>query len=95
MKKNTRTLFIGLCVVLMMALFSGVAISQDRVVVIGTVNADFQIVADNDQVFEIGDNEKGEELIGLVDKRLRATGTVEEEDGKKVLTVISYEVIDE
>ena len=95
MKKNKRYLLIGLCAVFMIVWLSGLAISQDGVVIIGTVNADLQVIADNDQVYEIGDTEKGEELRGLVDEKVKVTGTVEEYDGAKVITVTSYEVIKE
>ena len=95
MKKNKRYFLIGLCAVFMIVWLSGLAISQDRVVIIGTVNADLQVIADNDQVYEIGDTEKGEELSGLVDEKVKVTGTVEEYDGAKVITVTSYEVIKE
>ena len=95
MKKNKRYLLIGLCAVFMIVWLSGLAISQDRVVIIGTVNADLQVIADNDQVYEIGDTEKGEELRGLVDEKVKVTGTVEEYDGAKVIRVTSYEVIKE
>ncbi|NQT56283.1 MAG: hypothetical protein HQ551_08650 [Desulfobacteraceae bacterium] len=95
MKTNKKFLFVGFLAILMIAWLSGLAISQNRVVIIGTVNADLQIIADNDQVYEIGDTEKGEELSGLVDEKVKVTGTVEEYDGAKVITVTSYEVIKE
>ena len=79
----------------MVAFLSGLAISEDRIVVTGTVNSDYQIVADNEQVFEIADNEIGDELAKLVNKKVKATGTVEEADGQKMLMVISYEVIED
>ena len=95
MKKNKRYFLIGLCAVFMIVWLSGLAISQDRVVIIGTVNADLQVIADNDQVYEIGNTEKGEELSGLVDEKVKVTGTVEVYDGAKVIVVTSYEVIKE
>jgi hypothetical protein len=45
-------------------------------------------------VYEVADNEKGGELLELVDKKVEATGTVEERDGKKVITVTDYQVIE-
>ena len=61
----------------------------------GTVNADGQIVTDNDQVYEIGENKKGDELFELVGKKVKVTGTIKEEDGTKVITVNSYKAIEE
>jgi hypothetical protein len=52
-------------------------------------------VADNDQVYEIGDTEEGEELAQLVDRRVIVVGTVIEEEDTKVVMVTSYEVTKE
>ena len=93
--KNKKYLFIGFLAMLMIAFLSGPAISADSVTILGIVNASYQIVTDNDQVYEIAESEKGDELIELVDKKVKVTGTVEEDDGTKVITVTSYEVIEE
>jgi hypothetical protein len=95
MKKNKKYLFIGFLAMLMIAFLSGPAISADSVTILGIVNASYQIVTDNDQVYEIAESEKGDELIELVDKKVKVTGTVEDDDGTKVITVTSYEVIEE
>ncbi|MCG2774690.1 MAG: porin [Desulfobacterales bacterium] len=95
MKKNKKYLFIGFLAMLMIAFLSGPAISADSVTILGIVNASYQIVTDNDQVYEIAESEKGDELIELVDKKVKVKGTVEEDDGTKVITVTSYEVIEE
>jgi hypothetical protein len=95
MQKKRKYLFIGFLTMLMIALLSGPAIATDSVTIVGTINADGQIVTDNDQVYEIGENKKGDELFELVGKKVKVTGTVAEEDGTKVITVISYKVIEE
>jgi hypothetical protein len=95
MKKNRKYLFIGFLAMLMIAFLSGSVISADSITIVGTINADGQIVTDNDQVYEIGENKKGDELFELVGKKVKVTGTVVEEDGTKVITVISYKVIEE
>jgi len=42
----------------------------------------------------VNDSDKGNELIPLVGKRVRASGTVEEdEDGNKILTITGYSVV--
>jgi hypothetical protein len=52
-------------------------------------------VTDEGTVYDIAENEKGDELIELVDQKVRVVGTVEEDDDSKVITVESYKVIDE
>ena len=95
MKKDKKHLFIGLFAMLMIAFLSGPAISADSLTLVGTLNADGQIVTDNNQVYEIGENKKGDELFELTGSKVKVTGTVTEEDGARIITVISYEVIEE
>ena len=95
MKKNKKYLFTGFLALVMIAFFAGTAISANSVTIMGTINADGQIVTDNDQVYEIGENKKGDELFELIGKKVKVTGTVAVEDGTKVITVTSYEVIEE
>ena len=79
----------------MIAFLSGPVISAKSVTIMGTINADGQIVTDNDQEYEIGENKKGQELFELVGKKVKVTGTIKEEEGTKVITVTSYKVIEE
>ena len=95
MKKNNKLLFAGFVTMLMIAFLAGPAISEKSVTIVGIVNDSYQIVTDNDQVYEIAENEKGDELIELVDQKVKVKGTIEEDDGTKVITVTSYEVIEE
>ena len=93
MERNKRNFFIGLCAALIVVLLCGPVISDESIVIIGTVNVYMQIVADNDEVYEIGYSEAGEELARLFDKRVIVTGTVIYEEDTKVIMVTSYEVI--
>jgi len=95
MKKNKRFLFMGLCAIIIIAFLSGTAISGETMTITGTVNDNYQIVADDNQVYDVVDNEKGAEVVDLVGKKVKVTGTIEEEDGKKVITVTSHEIIEE
>jgi len=88
-------MFMGLCAIIIIAFLSGTAISGETMTITGTVNEDHQIVADDGQIYEVADTEKGEEVTDLVGKKVKATGTAEESDGKKVITITSYEVIGE
>jgi hypothetical protein len=93
MKKNKRFLLMGLCAMIIVTFLSGSAFSLETVTIAGTVNEDYQIVADNGQIYQVADTEKGDEVIDLVGKKVKVTGTVEESDGEKVITITSYEVI--
>jgi hypothetical protein len=84
-----------ICVLIITGFLSGVAFSDNTVTIKGKVNESYQIVADNDVTYEIGANEKGDELGDMVDRKVKVTGTVMEDEGTKVIMVISYEVIEE
>ena len=65
-----------------------------EVTITGTISEE-GIVADDGQVYSVAENDKGEQLMDLVDKKVRVIGTVEEREGKMMIEVTSYEVIQE
>jgi hypothetical protein len=70
-------------------------IGQKSLTIIGTVNDSYQIVTDDGNIYTVGENEKGDEVISLIAKRVKATGTVDEIEDRKVITISAYEVIGE
>ena len=96
MKKNHRIFLIIVCAIFFVTLSIGSALSADEVTILGTVNDYYEIETDDGDVYEIGVSVQGDELVGQVGARVEVTGTVEEdEDGVKILTVISFRVITE
>lgn len=89
------------CVALLLATAGPAAV---EVSITGTVYADEWDDKDNliavvietadGDVYNVSDHGKGKELLKLVDKNVRATGTVEETDGEKIITVMAYEVME-
>lgn len=94
MTQKKKSLFVGLLAMLMIAFLAGPAISTDSVTIIGTVNDNYQIVTDNGQAYAIAEGKKGDELVELVGKKVKATGIADEVDGEKIIEVTSYEVIE-
>jgi len=95
MKKNRRFMFMGLCAIIIIAFLSGTAISGETMIITGIVNEDYQIVSDDGQIYDVADTEEGAEVVDLVGKKVKVMGTVDESDEKKVITITSYEVIEE
>ena len=93
MKKNKKFLFVGLLAMLMIAFLAGPAISTDSATIMGIVK-DGYILTDNDQVYYIGEGGQGDEVMQLEGKKVRVTGTIEDEDETKIITVTSYDVIE-
>lgn len=83
---------IGLFVLLVM---TGV-FAADIAVIEGVVNDDFQIVTDDNQIYEIGFTDEGEKLAEEITKRVKAKGEIDiDEDDIKTINVVSYEIINE
>ena len=60
----------------------------------GTINEDNQIVTDDGKTYDVVDTEKGDEVVEMVDKKVKATGTVEESEGKMMISITAYEVLE-
>ena len=88
-------LFIGMNLIFLVALFSGAGISEENVTIVGTVNNEYQIVTEDETVYEVAETEKGDEVVELVGKKVKVMGIVEESEGTKIITVTSYEVLGE
>ncbi len=75
-------------------IFAASAMGAEKTIV-GEVNDNFQIVSGN-QIYEIEDTEKGKDLAeNHVGAKVKVTGSVEERDDMKILTVVSYKVLSE
>jgi uncharacterized protein affecting Mg2+/Co2+ transport len=71
-------------------------IGQKNLTIVGTVNGSYQIVTNDGNIYTVEENEMGFELIDeCVGKQVRATGTIEDTEDMKIITVTSYEVIGE
>jgi hypothetical protein len=66
-----------------------------RVTVMGKISEKGDIVTDDGKEYVVADEDMRKELMGLVNKKVKATGTVEEREGKTTINVVSYEVIGE
>jgi hypothetical protein len=105
MKRNTHLLLLVFGVLMMTLMFAMVAVAEEEEeAIIGTVAAAttdssgkvtaVKIIADEGE-YLVENNDKGKELLKLVDKDVDASGTVKEKDGKKTITVTEFEVIEE
>jgi len=63
------------------------------VTITGMVNDNYQIVVNDEEVYELADTEKGNEVASHVGKKMNVTGLVEEVEGIKRITVESFELI--
>ena len=94
MRRNGKKLVIGILALALVAFLAGPALSGGTVTITGTVNEDNQIVTDDGKVYDVVDTEKGGEVIEMVDKKVKATGAVEESEGKMMISITEYEVFE-
>ena len=94
MRRNGKKWVIGILALTLVAFFAGPALSGDAMTITGTINEDNQIVTDDGKTYDVVDTEKGDEVVEMVDKKVKATGTVEESEGKLMISITAYEVIE-
>ena len=58
----------------------------------GVINADGQLVDDEGMVYDIADNEEGDEVMEMVGRKITVRGTVMETEGTKIITISSFEI---
>lgn len=62
--------------------------------VTGEVGMGYNIISEDGTVYVIAETEKGEELAAMVGEIVKVTGTVQESEGEKVITVESFTLVD-
>ena len=71
----------------------GLAMAGD-VTVSGELTDSYQIVTETGDVYDVTDDEKGEELSEYVGKKVVVQGALKEEEGIKTITVTSFKVVE-
>jgi hypothetical protein len=94
MRKTTKKLLTGMLIIGFVSMFAGFAIGGD-ITIVGTVNDEYQIVDDAGTVYDVEDNEKGEEIVEHVGQKIQVKGTVMEDEDGKMITITSFTVMEE
>jgi hypothetical protein len=90
-----RKMFWALAAMLLLLMPSTIPAWAADITITGEVNDSYQLVADG-QIYEIADTPKGNELAeNHVNDRVKVTGTVEEQDDMRVITVKKYQILTE
>jgi len=91
MKKSLGIVIFMLTAICLLA--SPVAVN--RTTLVGEVNYSYQIVADN-EIYEVGDNARGDDLVlNYSAQKVKIVGQLRESDKLKIITVESFEVVEE
>ena len=93
--KTKRFFMEILLILIILAAFPFVS-SAEEVTIFCEVNDNYQIVGEDGQIYEVTVNEIGNEVVHkLISQIVKVTGTVKEEEGEKIITILSYEVLAE
>ena len=66
-----------------------------EITIVGEVNDTYQIVADN-KIYEVANTAMGDDLVmNYIAEKVEVTGTVEENEEMKIITVTSFKVVPE
>ncbi len=95
MKKNRKVSILLLCTMFLLLAGTVPAAAGEQVTISGTVNAAYQIITDDQQAYDVAESEKGDEVVEMIGRKVKVSGTVEEQDGAKVIFVTFYEVVEE
>lgn len=68
--------------------------SGESVTLSGTIDKDSNFVADNGDAYTLSDNDRSLELKALTGKKVEIKGTVMEEEGKKTVEVMEYNILE-
>jgi hypothetical protein len=71
-------------------------VASEMMTIEGEVNDNYQLVDGSGQFYEIADTTQGNELAEKhVGEKVKATGTIEENDGYQVFVVTSFQILAE
>jgi hypothetical protein len=94
MSKHIQKIALSILIIGFIALLASLTAAADEVSITGTINDDSQLVSDSGTTYDIGDTEKGNEVMDLIGKKVTVKGTVMESDGAKIITITSFDVIE-
>jgi hypothetical protein len=93
MRKITKIRWISLLLTVALFLSMTAPALAGEATLIGEVNDSYQLVV-NGQIYEIADTPKGNEMAeNFISSKVKVTGTVEEKNDIKTITVTDFQVI--
>ena len=87
---------LGVVIVILTAICLLVSpVAVNRTTLVGEVNYSYQIVADN-KIYEVEHNAAGDDLVlNYIAQKVKVVGHLRESDELKIITVESFEVVEE
>jgi hypothetical protein len=96
MKTKDRSFFIGLLVFFILSAMFLTKAQAEQVALVGEVNDTYQIVGEDGQIYEVAADEIGNQVVlTLISQKVKVTGTIKEKNDVKIITILSYEVLED
>jgi hypothetical protein len=95
MQTRNKIIFLSLLCFSITFLFSSYIVFAGDITIVGEVNDTQQIVADG-KIYDVAETPKGDDLVvNYIAEKVEVTGTVEEKDEMRIITVKSFRVVPE
>ena len=95
MNRNFRKSGYGLLMVMLILGFVSSAALAGSMTVVGTIGDDNTITDESGAVYQIGESEKGDDVVEMSGMKVEVMGMVEEgTDGSKTIMIDSYKVVE-
>ena len=95
METRNKILTLGVLCFTAAFLFYSYVVFAAEITIVGEVNDTFQIVANN-TIYEVAETPMGDDLVkNYISEKVQVTGTVEEKDDMKIITVKSFKIVPE
>jgi len=95
MERRKMNVVAGLIVMTMLLSLPLAAVAGSTTIE-GEVNDSYQVVASDGQVYEVTDTTEGNDLVeNHIGEKVKVTGTVEQDGDVKVITITTFQVIEE
>ena len=95
MKKVNNSKFLCILLFALFVWFFSCPVFASEITIVGEVNDTYQVVADG-QIYEVAVTPKGDDLVfNYMAVKVKVTGTVEEKEDRKIITVKSFKAVSE
>ena len=93
MKRPAKEVFMAAALLITAVILAGFSVGEN-LTVMGIVTEHYQIQSDDEGIFTLGNGEQDAALAGAVGKRVVVIGSVAEYEGRKTISVISYQFLE-
>ena len=95
MKVNMKRIFLGVLIIGLTVFLSGIVVAGSEVSILGMINEDGQLVDNDGMAYDIAESEEGNEVMEMVGQKVTVKGSVMEADGTKIITITSFQIMEE